>query len=310
MKIKPVLLKLHRWVGLGICLWAAGLGLSGTILAFREQIESVVYPSYFLQSPAGAPNFDKMVESVQARYPDRQIVVFHRDGVYPNEAMHINLSRRSTEDDPVDIQAPTFNALFDPDIEVFVNPATGEILGERPFLNWMHIIYDFHTTLLAPINGKSYMGALGLALFFILISGIVYWWPRANWFWRSFRVVTDRGPRRFLRDIHTVGGAVTAIFLILSVTSGLAGMGHRAAHLPQGQHAGAAWNPVHHAPASRRFDSRRLSRWRHRVDVPTQRGARQIPDSDISQARIPHLVDRRGHDGRGDRQISVRLRSA
>jgi uncharacterized iron-regulated membrane protein len=222
MKMKPVLLKLHRWVGLAICLWAAGVALSGTLLAFREKIESLVYPgSFLLASPPGPANFDKMVESITARYPDRQIVVFHRDGVNPDEAMHINLTRRATATDPVDIQDKSFNALFDADIEVFLNPATGEIVGERPFLNWMHIVYDFHTTLLAPINGKSYMGLLGLALFFILISGIVYWWPRANWFWRSFRVTTDRGPRRFMRDIHTVGGAVTLVFLVLSVGSGV-----------------------------------------------------------------------------------------
>jgi uncharacterized iron-regulated membrane protein len=223
MKIKAVLLKLHRWVGLGICVWAAGVALSGAILAFRSPIEAMLYRDSFLvtgPSPLAA-DFDRMSQSIAAHYPDRRIVVFHRDGVNPAEAMHVNLTRRSTADDPVDIQAPSFNALFDSDIEVFVNPETGAILGERPFLNGMKIVYDFHTTLLTPVGGKSYMGLLGLALLFIVISGLVYWWPRAGWFWRSFRIAADRGTPRLLRDLHAAGGAAAGVLLVLSVASGV-----------------------------------------------------------------------------------------
>jgi uncharacterized iron-regulated membrane protein len=111
--------------------------------------------------------------------------------------------------------------LFDAETEVFLNPSTGEILGERPFLNWIHLVYDFHTTLLAPLDGKSYMGVLGLALLFLVVSGVIYWWPRASRFWRSLRVVTDRGTRRLLRDIHVLGGAAATVFLFLSVLSGV-----------------------------------------------------------------------------------------
>ena len=220
--VRSVLLKIHRWIGLAICLWVAGVALSGTILAFRAPLEAALRPSaYLVKGPPQEPDFDRIVASIGARYPDRGITLFHRDGLRPDEAMLVNLSRRKGDASPTDIQSPTFNPIFDADIEVSVVPGTGEILGERPFLNWMRLVYDFHTTLLAPVDGKSYMGLLGIALFCIALSGVVYWWPRAGHFWKSFKIHTDRGSRRILKDAHALGGAVIAILLLLSTVTGI-----------------------------------------------------------------------------------------
>jgi uncharacterized iron-regulated membrane protein len=222
LNVRSVLLKIHRWIALAIFLWVVGVAISGTILAFRAPLEAVLHPhSYLVKGPPQDPDFDRIDASIAARYPDRKIAQYHRDGIRPDEAMLVNLTRRSTPTDPVDIQARTFNPIFDADIEVAVAPATGEILGERPFLNWMRLVYDFHTTLLIPIAGKSYMGLLGIALFFVALSGIVYWWPRAGYFRKSLRIVTDRGGRRILKDVHAVGGAVIAILLLLSTLTGI-----------------------------------------------------------------------------------------
>jgi uncharacterized iron-regulated membrane protein len=223
VKLKLLLRTLHLWLGLALCVWTIAVAASGATLAFRARVEALLAPdAYFVpgktRSMRAAPtpntaDFDRMVRELATRYPERRIVQFHRNGLDPAEAMRVNLSRRITSEEPLDV--------FDADLEVFVDPVTGAVLGEKPYWDVMRMIYDFHTALLSPLRGKPYLGVLGAGLFFIAVSGLIYWWPRANRFRQALRITTDRGPRRLLRDLHVFGGAAIALFLVVSTLSGV-----------------------------------------------------------------------------------------
>jgi uncharacterized iron-regulated membrane protein len=222
MRIKALLRTLHLWLGLALALWAILVALTGATLAYRAHLESWLNPqAYWVAGTPQPPNFDRIARELDARYPDRRIVQFHRNGLDPAEAMHVNLTRRITPEQPLDLQSPGFNPLFDAELEVFVDPATGAVLGEKRFEDFMRVIYDFHTTLLLPRVGKSYLGILGAGLFVIAASGLIYWWPRAARFRQALRITTDRGTRRLLRDLHVFGGALVAVLLLLSTLTGV-----------------------------------------------------------------------------------------
>jgi len=219
MTVKAALYKLHRWVALGLGLWIGAAALSGTLLAFRSQIEGFLAPHvYLLSAPPAGVSFDKMTASIAERYPDRQIVSFNRDGQRPDEAFAVRLTR-PVKDGGADLQNADFNSERDTDLEVFADPETGRILGDRPYWNWLRIIHSFHIELLSI--GKTYLGIFGIALFFLAVSGLIIWWPRSGRMTKSFAISAKGGRRRLLRDLHTVGGAIVAISLLVTSLTGI-----------------------------------------------------------------------------------------
>jgi uncharacterized iron-regulated membrane protein len=121
----------------------------------------------------------------------------------------------------IDIQDKHFDSNRDAHWLVFVNPRTGEILGDRPYWDFMQLTYWFHAELLGPFMGRGYLGIIGFTILFLSITGLVYWWPKVGRWAAAFRIATDRGGNRLLRDLHTVSGAVIAIALILSSFTGV-----------------------------------------------------------------------------------------
>jgi uncharacterized iron-regulated membrane protein len=113
---------------------------------------------------------------------------------------------------------------------VYVNPYTGELLGEgstglRAFFRFMT---DWHRWLGASTEnrsvGKAITGACNLAFLFIVASGAYLWWPR-NWKWPNVKsiVLFRGGLSGKARDFnwHNVIGfwsAVPLFFVVLSAT--------------------------------------------------------------------------------------------
>ena len=217
MRPKPTAFKIHRWIGLALGVWILMVALTGSILAFRAPLEALIHPRLFLVRDGAAPaRFDLMEAAVEARYPDRGVIGFARDGLRPDESFQVILAGPS-----VNIQAPSFNPVRDADLEVFVHPRTGAILGARPYWGAMRIVYWLHKELLAPFAGAPYLGALGLALTALLVAGFVYWWPKPGHFRRSFRIETGRGARRFFHDLHRSAGATIGALILVSAATGV-----------------------------------------------------------------------------------------
>jgi uncharacterized iron-regulated membrane protein len=161
-----------------------------------------------------------MMAAVVARHPDREVIGFARDGLRPDESFQANLTAAGAGPRHA-VQAADFNPVRDADLVVFLNPATGAVLGERPFWGPMRIVYWLHKELLAPFAGAPWLGALGIVLLGLIVAGVITWWPRPGQLRRSLRVVTDRGARRLWRDLHTAAGAMAAILILASTATGV-----------------------------------------------------------------------------------------
>ena len=115
-------------------------------------------------------------------------------------------------------------------ISVYMNPYTGEILnvktfsrGESPdFFRW---ILNGHRALWLPYDiGRPIVGAAVLIFVFLLISGIVLWWP-TKWIKsiidKSFKIKWDASFKRVNYDLHNVFGFYSCIFLFFISVTGL-----------------------------------------------------------------------------------------
>lgn len=115
---------------------------------------------------------------------------------------------------------------------VFVNPYTGEVLGEgsRRVRTFFRVVTDWHRWLGASGEGagrtvgRAVTGACNFAFLFLVVSGFYLWWPR-TWTRKSVRSVTwfKRGLGGKARDFnwHNVAGFWSALPLFVVVLSGV-----------------------------------------------------------------------------------------
>jgi uncharacterized iron-regulated membrane protein len=121
-------------------------------------------------------------------------------------------------------------AVFGRERILFVNPYTGEILGEGSprVRSLFRVILGIHRWLGAEGESRkvarAVTGASNIAFLFLVVSGFYLWWPR-KWTWRNVRMVTwfRGGMRGRARDWnwHNVTGFWCAAPLLLIVLSGV-----------------------------------------------------------------------------------------
>jgi len=105
----------------------------------------------------------------------------------------------------------------------FVNPYTGKVVELYNYQQTFYYqVFSLHRWLLAGPTGKAITGASTLIFLFILITGIILWWPKTrNILKQRIKVKWDGGWKRLNHDLHVVLGFYTAIFLFVSVFTGL-----------------------------------------------------------------------------------------
>jgi len=113
---------------------------------------------------------------------------------------------------------------------VYMNPYTGEILniksfsrGESP--DFFRFILNGHRALWLPYDiGRPIVGVAVLIFVFLLISGIVLWWP-TKWIKsirdKSFKIKFSATFKRLNYDLHNVLGFYSMIFLLFISVTGL-----------------------------------------------------------------------------------------
>jgi uncharacterized iron-regulated membrane protein len=108
---------------------------------------------------------------------------------------------------------------------LYVNPYTGKVIEQfskkQSFLFTVEMLHRF---LLAGKNsaGDMIVGLSALFFLFILITGVILWWPKTKNIMRQrLKIKFDGSGKRLTHDLHIVTGFYTSIFLIVTVLTGL-----------------------------------------------------------------------------------------
>jgi uncharacterized iron-regulated membrane protein len=210
------LIFIHRYVGLILGLWLFAVGLTGSILAYYREIDVFLNPDLFAAKDSPQhPDLDAMLARVRAAYPDRFVLYLDRYALSGNETYPFILSAPLPRTDKgLDLSSignyDTASAL-----DVFVDPRTTEIVGQRSHWTVINLMRDFHRELFLPgAGGRKVLGAVALTLFISTVVGGFLWWRDARK--HTKRALTLRlsapGPR-LVRDGHTVFGAYAAVII-------------------------------------------------------------------------------------------------
>ncbi|MBD2385746.1 PepSY-associated TM helix domain-containing protein [Cylindrospermum sp. FACHB-282] len=206
MKIRNIAFILHRYIGLAVGLLLIFVGLTGSLLVFEDEIDELIIAHQFEKViPQGerisVESALNLVTAAYANRPDLQptsIITLPKKSTYV-----VRMSPKEGENR-----------------EVFVNPYTGAILGDRGQETSLRFkMIDLHYSLLAGKTGAIIVGIGGFLLFVLAISGLVLWpgWRRLI---SGFKIKLNAHPKRALFDIHKVAGIVSAVFLTLIAFTG------------------------------------------------------------------------------------------
>jgi len=209
----------HRWVGLVIAGFLVLAGVTGSLLAWLDELEVIVNPALHLVRPPHpqARPLDPLLlrEMVARRYPEaatRAVWLAPRPG-----RSHVFFLAGAR--DPATGQARELA-----NDQVFVDPYTGDVVGERRWgdisqglKNLMPFIYRLHYSLALGRVGEYVLGIV--ALLWTLDCFVGAWltlppprprtMPRSSWLARwlpSWRLRWRAGGYRRLFDTHRAGG--------------------------------------------------------------------------------------------------------
>ena len=108
---------------------------------------------------------------------------------------------------------------------LYVNPYTGQVIDQYSKREtFLYTVEMLHRFLLAGKGsaGDVITGISTLFFLFILITGVVLWWPKTKNIMRQrLKIKFDGSGKRLTHDLHVVTGFYTSVFLIIIVLSGL-----------------------------------------------------------------------------------------
>ncbi|MCI1186316.1 PepSY domain-containing protein [Hymenobacter sp. DH14] len=274
---KSFIRTIHLWLGLGTGLLIVFVCLTGSILAFEQELEHAWHPARYFVQPATTPRLQlaQLASAVQARKPKAKISSFklYAD---PTRTVEISLAgndkggkggerggpgRMGQERGPDASRLPRAGRQNEnsgkggperggkPKGEgggprVFVNPYTAAITGElNPRDNFFKTVEQLHRGLVAGPVGKLVMGVNATIFLFILGTGLVLWWPTARKALKPrLTVKWGSGWKRLNHDFHISLGFYASLFLFIMALTGV-GMSF--------DWVGAGINKLTHSPLKR-----------------------------------------------------------
>jgi uncharacterized iron-regulated membrane protein len=192
--MRKLVLNLHLYTALIMGVFIVILGVTGSIMAFEDQIDHVTHPHLFFVTPQARPlALAELATAATRRFPGEEALFFGMSAS-PNLSYYV---------------------AFDSG-NVYVDPYTGEVLGVRNGPTWLSYVHQFHLRLSAGDVGKKFVAWVGVVTLFLLLSGLYLWWPlkRATIKW-------DAAPKRLWFDVHSAVGIFSLVFLLLLTVTGI-----------------------------------------------------------------------------------------
>lgn len=197
----------HFYAGLFVIPFMLILSATGIIYLFKPQLDAWMYSDRLFIQPAGVVlPYSQQFEAAQTAYPDATVTKF-APSIAPNRTAEVSITTPDKRD-----------------LTVFVNPYTGQVLGDRDEENNLQSIAR-------KIHGELMIGKLGDYLvelaacwgLVLLISGLYLWYPHQQFtvFGTLIPRLWSKNKRVFWRDLHAVPGFYGVLLVSFLILTGL-----------------------------------------------------------------------------------------
>lgn len=202
-KFQSIWMVLHRYVGLVCSLFVLIVFATGSLLIVEKPLDRWLAPE-LLTVPVDARKpigVEAVLRDIDSRYPGRT-PAFIEPPPQPGDPYRVAL-----------------DSLFG--THVYIDPRDGRILGDRPALrSVMAPLFLLHTGYIGGKAGWYVVGALGIAILGLAVTGAWLWWPRRGQWRKHLRIRGGDGIYRWLRDGHRSLGLMLLPWTILITLTG------------------------------------------------------------------------------------------
>lgn len=217
--LRKALFQIHLWTGIIVGLYIIAIGISGSILVFKEELmprPRLSVPTVDLRA-CTPEKLLAVVARVEQAFPGKDAFLT----ACPQEANPLFLTTiREKRKGPPERggrgQQPREQWA------VYSHPVTGEVLGhtnrEESWVNW---IEELHVNLLLGRSGRLWNGIGGATLLALVITGMVLWWPGIRSWKRALVIDLRRGWKRINWDLHSAAGFWTVAFTLTWALTGM-----------------------------------------------------------------------------------------
>lgn len=210
--MKKTFRKIHLWLAVPFGLIITIICFTGALLVFEDQVTQLTNRHlYYVESPGSQPlPVGTLVEKVESQLTKGATITGVTIYPQPDRSYQVNLS------------APKGAA-------VYIDPYTGEVLGQSQRTPFFRTVFMLHRWLLdsQPADGgifwgKRITGISTLLFVIILLSGIVIWWPRSRKGLKNgIQIALRKGKTRFWHDLHAAGGIYVLLLVLVMALTGL-----------------------------------------------------------------------------------------
>lgn len=206
LSLRKAAFYVHMVLGLSIGLLARITCLTGSLIIYKPEIESLLLGSVsHLVPPADRRTVSPQsaYDAVKRKEPGCKIVHAHLHAE-PDLAWSFDLNCK-----------PRGRVV------AYVDKHRGNITGEDHFQGkWTQWIYDLHVRLLSGATGETINGIGALLLVILASTGLVVWWPGVKQ-WRSAVRLEPRARwRRKNYDLHRLTGFLASLLLMFVAVTG------------------------------------------------------------------------------------------
>ena len=197
----------HFYAGLFVIPFMLILSATGIIYLFKPQLDAWMYTDRLFVQPAGIVlPYSQQLEAAQQAYPDATVTKF---------APSIAADRTA------EVSVTTADKRS---VTVFVNPHTGQVLGDRDEENNLQsIARKIHGELMIGKAGDYLVELAACWGLVLLMSGLYLWWPRQQFsiFGTFIPRLWSKNKRVFWRDLHAVPGFYGVLLVSFLILTGL-----------------------------------------------------------------------------------------
>src|SRR5579863_9380764 len=204
--MRRLIFNLHLCVALITGVFVLILGVTGSIMAFETELAELFHADRVFVIPGVRTlTLAELSELVLKNYPGQTVRGF-RIATRPNRSYGLVVGRDT----------------------VYVNPYTGALLGVQTgpdtVADVLGAIHQLHLRLLIrnqADTGKEIVRWSGVAMVFLLLSGLYLWWPVKRFRLRRWSAA-DAKKRSFWYDLHNAVGIFSMACLLALAITGVA----------------------------------------------------------------------------------------
>ncbi len=227
--------RIHLYLSLAAGLVILIACLTGAVLVFEKDLQMGLNKHrYYVEAANAKLSPDELVKFVKDSFPKAKIngVKLYEDA---ERSAEVSVAFPPAKDKKKDTAKASPKAEVgkkpiapqrQPGFTIFINPYTGQILEKYSYQEtWFYTVFALHRWLLGSNDGigKYIVGISTFIFLFILITGVILWWPRTRKVLKQrLRIKWDAGWKRLNHDLHIVFGFYSCIFLFIFAFTGLA----------------------------------------------------------------------------------------